>query len=482
MLPYILVIDIGTTNTKAVAFTTTGKLLKKVSRGYEIISPQPTFKEQNPDEIVSAVYLAVQEVVRQCERKPIAIAWSSAMHSLIAVDENGRPLTHSIIWADGRSQSYADELRGTPRGDQLYKKTGTPIHPMSPLCKLAWLRDHEPSLFQQAARFISIKEYVIWKWTGEYIVDESIASASGLFNIEKRRWCQAALTYASIQERQLSTVVTVTHRLPPLKQEVATLLQLDPNTPNIISGSDGCVANIGAGIQMSGEAALSIGTSGAIRITSARPITSSDFYLFNYIIDDTYYAIGHATNNGGVTHEWLRETIVTEKDISDIPLGAERLLFLPYLMGERAPVWNTNAKAAFIGLHIKHEEKHLQRAVLEGIAFNLYQLLQEIESGTGRIETIYASGGYTNNKLGMQIIADVLNKTIHLQQHEEGTAWGAAILAMRALTIDYSAHQKHIGQSFHPTVSNHVKYAAIYAIWRKLYDQLEETFQELSDL
>ncbi|MEM1325661.1 MAG: gluconokinase [Bacteroidota bacterium] len=480
MTPYILVIDIGTTSTKAVAFATDGTLVARASQEYELLSPQPNFKEQDPADIVQAVKTAAGQTVQKCGCAPFAISWSSAMHSIIAIDEDGTPLTNSIIWADGRSQSYADELRETALGDQLYKQTGTPIHPMSPLCKLAWLRDHQPNIFQQATRFISIKEYIIWQWTGEYIVDESIASASGLYDIRARKWAARALAYAGIQEEQLSKVVPTTQQLPPLKKEVADYLKVNINIPHIISGSDGCVANLGAGINKKGEAALSIGTSGAIRISATQPITSTQAYLFNYIIDNEQYAIGHATNNGGVTHEWLRETIVLEKNVNDIEVGAEALLFLPYLLGERAPVWSTNAKAAFIGLQKKHTEAHLQRAVLEGIAFNLYQLLQEIEEATGAVEIIYASGGYTQNESGMQIIADVFNKMIHLQAHEEGTAWGAAILAMKTLDINYADDKGQSVRSYSPDLSNHEKYNTLYNIWRKLYEQLADTFADLS--
>ncbi|MEL6718336.1 MAG: FGGY family carbohydrate kinase, partial [Bacteroidota bacterium] len=236
---YILAIDIGTTSTKVVAFSYTGHLLQKCSNAYSILSPHPSFKEQNPEEIYKALMSATKQIIEQCGQ-PQAISFSSAMHSLIAMDHNHQTLTNSIIWADGRSQDYADELVKTDLGKSLYQQTGTPIHPMSPLCKIAWIRDHQPNIFEETAKFISIKEYVLLKWFGQYIVDESIASATGLFDINKRVWCEEALEYCRIDKEQLSEVVATTAMINNWQADVLEELEIREKTPVIIGASDGC--------------------------------------------------------------------------------------------------------------------------------------------------------------------------------------------------------------------------------------------------
>ncbi|MEM0993295.1 MAG: gluconokinase, partial [Bacteroidota bacterium] len=354
MKDYILAIDIGTTSTKVVAFSKTGELLHRANAGYPILHPKPTHQEQAPDAIYQALMKASKEVIASCERTPIAIVFSSAMHSLIAVDKEGELLTNSIIWADGRSQDYADALRNTELGKDIYERTGTPIHPMSLLCKIAWLRDHESAIFERTAYFISIKAYVLYRWFGRFVIDESIASATGLFDVHERKWYEAALDYCDITSDQLAEVVSTKYVLEDLKQSVAEELQIPQDTPIIIGASDGCLANLGAGITEIGKAVMSIGTSAAIRMTHHTPIPDVDTQLFNYILDEKHYVIGGPSNNGGVVYEWFQETFGTIEAAADLPIGSERLLFLPYLMGERAPVWNTDASAAFIGLRKLH--------------------------------------------------------------------------------------------------------------------------------
>ncbi|MEL6944125.1 MAG: gluconokinase, partial [Bacteroidota bacterium] len=462
---YILAIDIGTTSTKVVAFSYTGHLLQKCSNAYSILSPHPSFKEQNPEEIYKALMSATKQIIEQCGQ-PQAISFSSAMHSLIAMDHNHQTLTNSIIWADGRSQDYADELVKTDLGKSLYQQTGTPIHPMSPLCKIAWIRDHQPNIFEETAKFISIKEYVLLKWFGQYIVDESIASATGLFDINKRVWCEEALEYCRIDKEQLSEVVATTAMINNWQADVLEELEIREKTPVIIGASDGCLANLGAGVKELGKAVMSIGTSAAIRMTHHTPIPDTATQLFNYILDEKHYVIGGASNNGGAVYAWLQKILDKKVDAERISIGAERLLFLPYLLGERAPIWNTNTRAAFIGLGNQHTEAHLVRATLEGIIFNIYQIAQALQKATLEIKEIYASGGFTQNDLAMQILANVFNAKVCLQEHEEGTALGAAILAMQALEIEYIPENEAIGKTFHPDLEAHQIYQQYFRVWK----------------
>jgi gluconokinase len=379
----IIGIDIGTTSTKAIVFDVQGRVISSVYQGYPIQNPQPTHSEQNPDEVFRAVLYTLHKSLSQINPARLAgISFSSAMHSLIAVDDQGNHLTNCIIWADNRSQIQADTLRLTPTGQDIYHHTGTPIHPMSPLCKLIWFRQHQPDLLRQAYKFISIKEYVWFKLFGKFQVDYSIASATGLFNIYTQTWYQPALVAAGITAPQLSEPVSPLYQATNLHPEYAKQINLPASVPFIIGGSDGCLANLGTGATIPGRAALTIGTSGAIRVTAPQPAADPQQRLFSYILAEGQYVVGGPVNNGGIILRWFRDNFAeTEKaealasgldpytllcqEAATVPAGSDGLLFMPYLLGERAPIWDAQARGAFFGVSITHTRSHFLRAVFE---------------------------------------------------------------------------------------------------------------------
>ncbi|MDQ4142084.1 MAG: gluconokinase, partial [Bacteroidota bacterium] len=278
---YMIGVDIGTTSTKAVGFNLQGHVLAEKSVEYPLLNPQPSYSEQNPDEVLQAVLDSISAVTAATRTKGFTtaglagISFSSAMHSLIALDAEGNLLTNSITWADTRSKAYADQIKNSAAGHNIYRRTGTPIHPMSPLCKLVWLQAEQPELAKQTHKFISIKEYVFFRLFGQYVIDYSIASATGLFDIFTLQWYQPALQLAGISSEYLATPLPCTHIVRGLSAEQASYIGVDPQVPFILGGSDGCLANLGSSAIRPGNAALTIGTSGAIRVISSEPATDS---------------------------------------------------------------------------------------------------------------------------------------------------------------------------------------------------------------
>jgi len=484
-MEYLLALDIGTTNAKAVAFDRNGGLLAKQSQSYPILTPGPDFQEQHPIAIAEAVEHCIQTLVAAIGIRPLGLSFSSAMHSLIVLDAQHQLLTNSIIWADGRSYEQAKALKNSADGAAIYHQTGTPIHPMSPLCKIVWLREREPSVFQRATKFISIKEFLLFRWFGTFVIDESIASATGLFDIYDRTWYQPALMYAGITKHQLSQVVPTTYVLRGMNPVTAVTLGLSEDVPIVIGGSDGCLANLGEQVLSPKEAALSIGTSGAIRITSPQPLRDEAQRLFNYILDDKHYIVGGATNNGGIVHEWINQLLpqtLRLQTLETVEIGAEGLFFLPYLLGERAPIWDSHARGAFIGLNTQHHAAHLYQATLEGIAYNLWDIFSAVQSYTLPIERIYANGGFMKNAMAVQVLTDVFGIPISLQKHEEGAALGAAWLGWKALSKleDWSAlPQPEIKKTHYPNPDNHQKYQNLFKVWKPIYSALQPTFHAL---
>jgi len=496
-LEYLIGIDIGTSSAKAVAFSTKGSFLLKKSVPYPIESPRQEFKEQNCELLFEAVLTTLKEVVQAMDGKLLGISFSSVLHSIIAVDKKGKPLTNCLIWADNRSCAYASELKGTELGKAIYKKTGTPIHPMTPLCKISWIRDHQPDTFRRTVKFISIKEYILFRLFGVFRVDFSVASATALFDNSNLKWFAPALRFAGIESHHLSKPVPPTFLLPPLKKELADYLKISPKTPFVIGAGDGCLANLGALAMREGEAVVTIGTSAAVRMTSTKVIYDEQERLFNYLLTEKIFVSGGATNNGGIVYQWFMEHFYetdfskTEilkkvKALEKIPAGSEGLLFLPYLAGERAPLWDASAKGIFFGISSQHTKAHFHRAVLEGILFNIFQIGQALEEAAGKMERIYANGGFAQMDFAMQMIADIFGKEVSILETEEASAFGAVILGMKALNLLHAFEEARrmmkIQKTFLPNKEKHSIYQQYFDIFRGLYPKLKTDFDKIATL
>jgi gluconokinase len=500
-MQYIIGIDIGTTNTKAVAFTTDGKVLGSAGASYPVFTDAGGRHELDPEQLLNAVVSALGEV-----RKGIAaeatggaartgaaasagtgglsgISFSCAFHSLIVIGEEGKPLTHAMTWADLRPSAQANALRGTEAGDRIYRHTGVPIHAMSPLCKLLWLKATQPDLFQRGVRFISIKEYIWWRLFGKYQVDHSLASATGLLDIRRLEWYPEALALAGIQSGQLSTPVPVTHAEMALLPEARRLLAdpLPEDLPFIIGGGDGAMANLGSGAVRHGETALTIGTSGAIRMTVTRPEDDPLARVFNYILADGYYICGGATNNGGNVPQWYIDRVMGGGEIAEadhVPPGCDGLIFLPYLQGERAPVWNADAKGVFFGVRSLHDHRHFLRACLEGVSYSLYQIGISLVETVGPIEHIYASGGFTRSAVWLQMVADIFGKKVHVTGLADASAIGAAMIGMYGCgligDLGAAASLVTVVQTYEPNAALHAVYQENYQIFTQLYGRLKD--------
>lgn len=246
-------VDIGTTSTRAIAYGEGGELLAEQFEGYDLYSPKPGWAEQDPEEIFEAVLgtlSGVVEAIKTDNRGEVSgISFSTAMHTLMGLDASGRPLTASITYADNRAAEQAASIREEMEALAIHRRTGTPIHPMSPLTKLLWFREHEADTFERVARWVSIKEYIFLKLFGECVVDHSIASATGLFNLEDLGWEVGVLEMLELSEEKLSRLVPTTHVVEGLRPGYADRLGLDRRTPFVVGGMTGCWRTSGWGPQ-----------------------------------------------------------------------------------------------------------------------------------------------------------------------------------------------------------------------------------------
>ncbi|QJB34370.1 gluconokinase [Chitinophaga oryzae] len=480
--PYIIGADIGTSSAKTIGLgLQNGAVVGVFQQAYATRYPQPGYAEQDPLLLLDAVKKGIREVVSRAGRPPAAISFSSAMHSIMAVDGSGQALTPLILWADNRSEPQALALRDTEAGKRLYRQTGTPVHAMSPLCKLRWMREQQPELFARATMFPGIKEYIIHHFFGRYYSDHSIASATGLFDIAGLRWSREALDYAGITAAQLPEPVPTTFRLPPLLPAVAAELGIPANTPFIIGGSDGCLAQLGSRALDPGHATITIGTSGAVRMASSRPQTDAHGRLFTYLLTDDVYITGGATNNGGALLQWLVRDFLRMPLTALQPLVEEALqtdtgplLCLPYLLGERAPIWNSHATAAFVGIQPGHTAAHFMRALLEGICFTLLSIRRALTETAGPVRRISVSGGFTATPGWIQLLADIFGQEMTLDQQADASALGAIVLAANVLQLPFETGEGTVATVFPPDKGKYEGYQQKYRRFLRLYEAVKE--------
>ncbi len=486
-------IDIGTGSTKTITIDKDANVISTYQEYYNTLSSKPGYFEQDPEIIWAAFLTCINNTLKINEEADFLISISSAMHGLMVIDKNNKAITPLITWEDIRSEKIAEEIKSDPIAESIYTDTGTPIHAMSPLCKIKWLKENEPDIFKNAAKFISIKEFIWYRLFKTYEIDQSIASATGLFNIKNKKWNEASLELCSIDESQLSEVVSTNFIRKSICNDVANILTTQGKISFCIGASDGCLANIGSGVFDKGIAAVTVGTSGAVRITSEQPLVDFKAMIFNYILDDTFFISGAAVNNGGNVIKWLFKTFLQNDKPSDsdyknlfdaverIEAGSNGLLFLPYLYGERAPVWDGNACGVFFGIKSFHTNAHFLKAALEGICYSLNNILEIIEASSFPIHQLNVSGGFVHSKVWLHILADICNKKICIARDEDASSIGAALLGMKAIGLinDYSSLNKNTTSMITPDAANNAIHKKYYNIFKNLYEPLKSSMHQL---
>lgn len=473
-------VDIGTTATKVVAYRANGSALAWADRSYPLHSPHPGWAEQDPDEVAGAALDAIAEVVSKVPDDVAAIGLSCVMHSLIGCDGEGMPLTPLITYADSRAWPQALRLR-REHGISLYRATGTPIHPMSPLVKLLWFAERQPELAAQVSHWVSIKEHLLRRMCDSDVVDHAIASATGLFDLSARAWHPDALEVAGVRPEQLGRPVSTSAVVDGMRSQIAQQLGVPASTPVIVGASDGVLANLGVGAVRPGVAALSIGTSGAIRVTVDAPRTDPDMRTFCYTLTDRQWVVGGAISNGGLVLRWLADELFGGGDYdrltseaAEVPPGSDGVLMLPYLTGERAPSWSPLRGAVLFGLRVGHHRGHTVRAGLEGVALQLRLVADALRDAGGDFDRLRVTGGFVESELWLQIVADVLDSELEIAQVDEAVAYGAALLAMRELDLIDDLDAATDGITIARTVTPAADAVAVYDRVASAYAELVE--------
>lgn len=483
---YILAVDIGTTATKAVLFDTELSPRIVIRKSYPVLIPQPGRSEQEPEVILTAVIDALREGYRALPHggRLLSVVFSSQMNSVLVVDLLGVARSRSLTWSDTRSAEVARSILSHPDAVGLAQRTGCPVDSIYPLSKIRWLKDNYN--LPQEVKFISIKEYVLFHLTGRFLVDWSIASATGLFNIASRDWDPAALSLLGVTPDQLSELVSPRHILRDWKPDVIARTGLPPGVTLVIGGGDGPMGSLGVGAICPDILAVNVGTSAAARVAIAQPWTDPQSRLWTYTADDNLWLLGGIVSSGGIVWEWFLNTLTagaqgqpdlhaeTIRLASGIRPGAEGLLFIPYLGGEQCPGWRPSTRGGFWGLDFHHQRGHLARAVLEGITRSIYLVAETIAAISPQpFREVRVTGGLTASPLWLQIAADMFNLPVLVPETTvEGSARGAAMLAMLSLGLKSSLQELE-----HLFISN--KYIYPREEFHSLYTKQYQAFLEI---
>ncbi len=405
-------LDVGTTGVKAIAITQEGEVVASAEEGYPLMTPHPGWSEQDPDDWVRAG----ERALARLDVDPLRVGLSGQMHGLVCLDERDRVLRPAILWNDQRTGVECAEIEERVGLERLISLTGNRALPGFTAPKLLWLRRHEPDVYRRIRRITLPKDYVRFRLTGEWAIDAADASGTLLFDVAHRRWSDDVLSALEVPREWL----------PPVYEST-----------EIAGAGDQQAAALGVGVIGSGIASIVLGTSGVV--LAALPAYAHDsearVHAFCHAVPDTWEAMGVMLNAAG-SLRWFRDTLAPGASFDALTAeagrwepGAEGLNFLPYLQGERTPHADPDARGSFTGLSLRHDRAALVRAVLEGVAYGLRDSLELLRELGVTPEKGRVSGGGARSRLWLEIVASVLGLPVELTVVEEGSAYGAALLA-----------------------------------------------------
>ncbi|KRM12144.1 gluconokinase [Paucilactobacillus suebicus] len=501
-MDYIIGVDVGTTSTKAVIYTLHGDIKGYSNQLYPLYQDTPDTAEEDPDEIFNATVKALTDVVSKVSGTVRAVSFSTQQHSLIALDKDHKPLTKVITWADNRAEKQATEASKSGLGMKIYNKTGLPIHPMGPVYKLMWLKKEHNDIFENANYWVGLKEYLMWRFFGQLKEETSMASATGLMNIFDMDWDDDILSWVGINRKQLPELVDPTYQLTGMDNDIAAEIGISPKTPFVMGATDGALAEIGLGAIGKGEVAVTIGTSGAVRTFVDKPQLDPKGRTYCYPVMNGKWIVGGPVNSGGIVFRWVRDNLFAPEKATakmlgmdpydfltevakTVPAGSDGLIFQPFLGGERAPIWNGNARATFFGLTRSHTRAHMVRAALEGVVYNLYSVLLALQEAVGEPTVITATGGFARSALWRQMLADVFEHPVTIPEAFESGCLGAMVVGLISIgeADDLSVVKKFIGKqnTYQPDPSNFENYRDLLPIYLSVGRQLESEYDSIAE-
>lgn len=507
-MEYIIGIDLGTSGTKTVLFDREGAVIASASEEYPLYQPQNGWAEQDPADWWNAAAATIRRVMDESGVAPEAVkgvGLSGQMHGLVMLDEAGEPLRKSIIWCDGRTSRECAEITELVGRQRLIEITANPALTGFTAGKILWVRRNEPELYEKCRHILLPKDYIRYKLTGIFATEVSDASGMNLLDVPNRCWSDEILDKLGIDKSLLAKMYESCEVTGQVTAEAAAITGLSAGTPVVGGAGDNAAAAVGTGVVETGKAFTTIGTSGVVFAHSDNVTIDPEGRVHTFCAAvPGAWTVMSCTLAAGLSLKWLRDNFFTEEmqtaagmgvdpyylmdqQAGRIPVGANRLLFLPYLMGERSPLLDENSRGVFFGLSAIHTKYDLLRAVMEGVTYSQRQCL-DVLRGMGVVSTeMLACGGGGSSPLWRQMLADVYGCPVKTVVSKEGPALGAAILAGVGAglypSVQDACHAMiRTNPAQQPDPEASARYEPFYQLYRSLYPALRESFHTLAAL
>ena len=496
-MSYLLGIDVGTSSVKAVLFDESTEIITSASREYPLYQPKPLWAEQDPNDWWKAAAECIKEITSKVDASQIkGVGATGQMHGLVLLDDSGTPLCNSIIWCDQRTEVECDEITKIVGYDKLISITCNPALTGFTASKMLWMKKNKPEIFNKASHFLLPKDYIKFKLTNEYTTDVSDASGTQLLDIQKRQWSEEVANILGIPMSILPKVYESQDVVGTVTKEAAEATGLKEGTVVVAGAGDQAAAAVGCGIVKSGIASLTLGSSGVIFAHTDKPLIDKKgrIHTFCHAVPNKWHVMS-VTQGAGLSLKWFKDNFCkaeTEnakaqgKDVynvlfdktKDMPIGTEGLTFLPYLMGERSPILDPNAKGAFYGITNAHDLYHMFKAVAEGVVLSQYDCYKVLEGIGLEPSYIRMCGGGARNPIFRQMFSDCFGLPIVVTESPENGALGASILAGVGAglyeSVESACDKIVCSNEQKPNAENKAKYDEIYNEYTKLYSLVKQ--------
>jgi xylulokinase len=495
-MPHFLGVDISTTGSKAIVMDESGKICASASSPHTLQTPRPLWSEQDPGQWWTAAKASIRTALTQAELAEDSIAavgLTGQMHGLVLLDEAGEVLRPAILWNDQRTQSQCDEIHARVGKERFIQITGNVALTGFTAPKILWVQENEPDVYARIAHVLLPKDFVRYKLTSSLAMDKADGAGTVLMNLKSRCWSPEILSALEITPKWMPELYEGPEVTGTVTSEAAEQTGLPAGIPIVAGGGDQAAQAIGVGAIHEGIVALTLGTSGVVFATTDSPFIEPEgrLHSFCHSVPDRWHLMGVMLSAAG-SLRWYRDTFAPNADYdlllepaAEIAPGADDLLFLPYLTGERTPHPDPRARGAFVGLTIRHTMDHLTRSVLEGVAFGLrdsFKLMKQ--TGLASIDQVRISGGGAKSLLWQQILADVFDSELVTVNSTEGAAYGAALLAGVGSghwpSVDAACEDTiQITGYVRPNSEATHKYEEVYSLYRELYPALKPCFNRM---
>ena len=489
---YYIGIDLGTSSVKLLLMDELGVIHQQVTREYPLEFPHPGWSQQAPEDWKDAVLSGLQELTANCDKRQIAgIGTGGQMHGLVVLDKDDNVIRPAILWNDGRTAAQVDYLNEVIGKQTLSERTANIAFAGFTAPKILWMRENEPENFARIAKIMLPKDYVNYVLTGVHCCDYSDASGMLLLDVAHKRWSKEMLDLCGITEAQMPALFESYETVGTLRPEIAQLLGFPENVKVCAGAGDNAAAAVGTGVVGDGGCNISLGTSGTVFISSKQFGVDPNNALHAFAHADGGYHLMGCMLSAASCNKWLMDDILRTKDyageqapITDEKLGTNHVYFLPYLMGERSPINDTNARGTFIGMSMDTSRADMTQAVLEGVAFAIRDSVEVAKSLGIPLTSSMLCGGGAKSPLWRRILANVLNMPLTIPASEQGPGMGGAMLAMVACgaygsVAEACAKLVTVSETVAPDPEIAARYEARYRQFRLIYPALKGLYPQL---